>query len=201
MNRLKNMLVCTFAVCILMTGCKQEGTVTDIDGNTYRTITIGQQEWMTENLRTASYRNGTPITNITDMDEWEANTSDGSWVYYGNDGSNDALYGKLYNWFSVTDSQGLCPQGWHVPSSDEWNALSDNFGGPDIAGCGLKETGIDYWESPNTCANNLSGFSALPGGYRDPSGFVNIGRHGGWWSADEENEERAWFYTLNYNNS
>lgn len=201
MNTLNSMLVCALAFCILWAGCKQEGTVTDIDGNVYLTITIGQQEWMAENLRTASYSNGTPITNITDMDEWEENTSAGSWVFYDNDESNDAVYGKLYNWFAVTDSQGLCPEGWHVPSDDEWNVLTDNFGGPDTAGCSMKESGTNHWESPNTCANNLSGFTALPGGYRDPSGFVNFGRHGGWWSTDEDNEERAWFHTLNYNNS
>jgi uncharacterized protein (TIGR02145 family) len=201
MNKLNIMLVFALAFCILWAGCKQEGTVTDIDGNVYLTITIGQQEWMAENLRTASYSNGTPITNIADMDEWEENTSAGSWVFYDNDESNDAVYGKLYNWFAVTDSQGLCPEGWHVPSGDEWNVLTDNFGGPDTAGCSMKESGTNHWESPNTCANNLSGFTALPGGYRDPSGFVNIGRHGGWWSTDEDNEERAWFHTLNYNNS
>ena len=118
MKKFNVLLLSALAFCILLGGCKQEGTVTDIDGNVYRTITIGQQEWMTENLRTASYSNGTLVTNIADMDEWEANTSEGSWVFYDNDESNDAVYGKLYNWYAVTDSQGLCPEGWHVPSDD-----------------------------------------------------------------------------------
>ena len=201
MNRLHSMFVCVLVVFILGAGCKQEGTVTDIDGNVYRTITIGQQEWMAENLRTASYSTGSSITNITDMDEWEENTSEGSWVYYENDESHDAVYGKLYNWFAVTDTQGLCPEGWHVPSGDEWNILTDYLGGSDTAGCSMKEAGTSHWENPNTCANNLSGFTALPGGYHDPSGFVNIGRYGGWWSTDEDNEARAWFHTLNYDNS
>jgi uncharacterized protein (TIGR02145 family) len=207
MKKLIVLFVYAFTVCMLLGGCDEdvtdgiEGTVTDIDGNEYRTITIGEQEWMAENLRTTHYSNGTPILNISDMDEWEENVSTGAWGYYDNDESNDAVYGKLYNWFAATDSQGLCPQDWHVPDGDDWEALTEYLGGSDTAGCSMKEEGTSHWDSPNTCADNRSGFTGLPGGYRDPSGFVNLGRHGGWWSTEEDNAERGWFHIINYNDS
>ena len=155
MKRTILLCISVFTIHMFFSGCKQEGTVADIDGNVYRTITIGKQEWMAENLRTTQYRNGTPIVNITDMDEWDANESTGAWAYYDNDESMDTVYGKLYNWYAVTDSQGLCPQDWHVPSGDEWNVLTDYLGGSETAGCSMKEAGTSHWESPNTCANNL----------------------------------------------
>ena len=115
-----------------------KNTVTDIDGNVYRTIVIGQQEWMAENLKTTQFRNGTPILNILDMKAWEKNVSTAGWAYYDNDETNDAVYGKLYNWFAVSDSQGLCPEGWHIPSDNEWNMLIDYLGGAESAGCKMK---------------------------------------------------------------
>ena len=200
MKKLNLLLLSTCLLCMLFAGCEKKGTVTDIDGNVYQTVVIGGQEWMAENLRTARYRDGIAIPNVQDNAEWE-NVTTGAWSNYNHDTVNDSMYGKLYNWYAVDDSLGICPEGWHVPSDDEWSELIDTVGGDKNAGCTMKETGTSHWESPNTCATNKSGFTGLPGGYRDPSGFVNLGRHGAWWSTAENNAERGWFRTLNYNNS
>lgn len=200
MKKLNLVLLSTCLLCMLFAGCEKKGTVTDIDGNVYQTVVIGGQEWMAENLRTARYRDGIAIPNVQDNAEWE-NATTGAWSNYNHDAANDVVYGKLYNWYAVEDSLGLCPEGWHVPSDDEWSELIDTVGGDKNAGCTMKETGTSHWESPNTCATNKSGFTGLPGGYRDPSGFVNLGRYGAWWSTAENNAERGWFRILNYNNS
>jgi len=200
MIKINLLLISTCLFCVLFAGCDKKGTATDIDGNVYQTIVIGGQEWMSENLRTARYRDGTAILNVEDDAEWEDVTT-GAWSNYNHDAANDAAYGKLYNWYAVEDSIGLCPEGWHVPADDEWGELIENLGGDKTAGCAMKETGTSHWESPNTCATNKSGFTALPAGYRDPSGFVNLGRHGAWWSTAENNAERGWFRTINYDNA
>ena len=112
---------------------KKTGTVKDIDGNTYKTIQIGSQVWMAENLKVTHYRNGDSIDNIPDFDTWNAATK-GAWCYYANADYLDAAYGKLYNWYAVNDSRGLCPTGWHVPSYDEWVTLANYLGGGAVAG-------------------------------------------------------------------
>ncbi len=200
MKKLNLVLLSTCLLCMLFAGCEKKGTVTDIDGNVYQTVVIGGQEWMAENLGTTRYRDGIAIPNVQDNAEWE-NATTGAWSNYNNDAANDVVYGKLYNWYAVEDSLGLCPEGWHVPSDDEWSELIDTVGGDKNAGCTMKEAGTSHWESPNTCATNKSGFTGLPGGYRDPSGFVNLGRYGAWWSTAENNAERGWFRILNYNNA
>ncbi len=140
-------------------------TVTDIDGNVYKTITIGTQTWMAENLKTTRYRNGDPITYITDNYQWK-NAYAGAYCWYDNDLSNRAVYGALYNYFAVNDSRKIAPVGWHIPSKEEWTTLINYLGGESVAGGKMKETGTTYWLNPNTDASNSSGFNALPGGYR-----------------------------------
>ncbi|MBM3919544.1 MAG: hypothetical protein FJ344_08615, partial [Sphingomonadales bacterium] len=108
--------------------CLGTPTVTDVDNNTYNTVSIGTQCWMQSNLKVGKYRNGDNIANITDNTAW-SQTNTGVWCNYNNDTANDALYGKLYNWYSVNDSRGLCPVGWHVPSDAEWTTLTDFLGG------------------------------------------------------------------------
>ncbi len=157
--------------------------VTDIDGNTYSSIIINGQEWMAENLRTTKYANGDVIPNITDGTQW-TNLSTGAWSHYNNDPSYENPYGKLYNFYSVIDIRNVCPSGWHAPSDSEWITLMTSLGGQNVAGGKMKSTGTQYWLSPNADASNISGFSALPGGYRYDTGFFDLGNYGGFWGID-----------------
>jgi uncharacterized protein (TIGR02145 family) len=188
--------------------------LTDIDGTVYTSIVINGQEWMQQNLAVTKYRNGDPIpTGLSDA-TWQGTTS-GAYAIYDNDAANNTIYGKLYNWYAVNDSRGLCPTGWHVPSDAEWstfiNYLDPNAAGgdvfPNIAGGKMKSTGTiengdGLWYSPNEQATNESGFTGLPGGYRNSNGAVNgIGNFGYWWSSTETNSNDAWYRRLYYSNS
>jgi uncharacterized protein (TIGR02145 family) len=150
--------------------------ITDLDGNIYHTLIIGTQTWMVENLKVTHYRNGDPILNTT----WSNNAS-GAYCDYNNIQDISSIYGRLYNWYTTVDSRNLCPSGWHAPSNSEWELLIKYLGGVNIAGGGLKEIGTTHWAAPNTGANNLSGFTALPGGECHGS-FDNIGTQCFFWS-------------------
>ena len=163
----------------------QTGSVTDVEGNVYPTIKIGQQEWMVENLKTTTYNDGTPIPNVTDNSGW-ANLSSAAYSWVGNDVANKDVYGALYNWYAV-DSMKLCPAGWSIPSSDSWSSLTDTEGGKLVAGGRMKEVGTTLWQAPNTGATDESGFSARPAGARDLTGaFVYKGQYAFWWCSDEK---------------
>jgi len=162
------------------------GKMTDQDGNLYKTITIGTQTWMAENLRTTKYNDGTSIPNITSSEEWSSLTT-GAYCNYNNTTNLDtiATYGRLYNWYAVNTSK-LAPKGWHVPTDAEWEILTTYLGGTSIAGGKLKETGTTHWTTPNTSATNETGFTALPGGLCHTTGqFMVSGLVGGWWSSTE----------------
>jgi len=168
---------------IYFAGTDITGRVTDIDGNKYRTVKIGEQWWMAENLNVSRYRDGSAIPDITQNSQW-TNLSTGAMVFYDNSASLGKTYGKIYNGYAVTDSRGLCPEGWHVPAENEWSILVDYLGGSSEAGGKLKST--RRWRQPNTGATNESGFNALPGGYRGSDGnFRLIGSTGTWWSTTE----------------
>ena len=111
--------------------------IKDIEGNLYKTVTIGTQQWMAENLKVSKYIDGTTIPNITDNTQWENNTT-GAWSYYNNDAANNTKYGKLYNWYAVSkttnDNKNVCPTGWYVPTDAEWTVLTDYLGGTTVAG-------------------------------------------------------------------
>lgn len=174
--------------------------VTDIDGNEYATIQIGTQVWMAENLRTSKYCNGDPIPNVTDYTQW-ANLTTGAWSHYNNDSQYENPYGKLYNWYAVADSRNICPCDWHVPTDAEYTLLTDYLGGQALAGGKMKSTGTQYWSSPNTGATNESGFSGLPGGYRNIGGtFYYFGNLGSWWSSTEGGTNSAWDRYLYFSN-
>jgi uncharacterized protein (TIGR02145 family) len=153
------------------------GTVTDIDANVYETVLIGDQWWMAENLKTTRFVNGTVIPNITDNTAWSQLPTP-AWCNYNNNPANDALYGKLYNWYTV-DNGTLCPVGWHVPTFSEFMVLVNFLGGESIAGRKLKTT--TGWIT-NTGSTNESGFSGLPGGLRNNGVFSDISTIGSWWS-------------------
>ena len=176
------------------------GSITDIDGNTYKTVTIGTQTWMAENLKVTKYNDGIAIPNVTDNTAWRELTT-GALCDYDNTPSNSETYGKLYNWHAVNTGK-LCPTGWHVPSDAEWTELTDYLGGTSDAGGKLKETGTTHWNSPNTGATNETGFTALPGGYRNFDGtFYGVGTYGFWWSATEGSADSAWGRSMYYNGS
>ena len=175
-------------------------TVTDIDGNNYGTVQIGNQVWMSENLKTTRYRNGGQIPNVTTDNTAWGNLTTGAWSYYNNDVSNNAIYGKLYNWYT-TLGDTLCPTGWGVPTDAEWTTLTDSLGGESVAGGKMKTIGNAYWNDPNTGAINSSGFSVLPGGYRNSDGsFGNIRGNAFFWSATESATVDAWNRNLYSNN-
>jgi len=158
---------------VSFTTLSSTGTMTDIDGNVYETVTIGTQVWMAENLKVTHYRNGNTILHIIDWFSWFTLT--GAYCEYDNDVNNVAVYGRLYNWYAVNDSRYIAPVGWHVPSDAEWLTLVDYLGGDTVADGKMKEIGTTHWVSPNTGATNESGFSALPGGYRDYGGNSDMG--------------------------
>jgi len=164
-----------------------KGTVTDVDGNAYYTVVIGSQEWMAENLKVTHYRNGDAIPNITVAAEWVVNTSSGAWCSYDNDPANKNTYGLLYNHYTVADSRGVCPDGWHVPSDADWTTLTDYLGGEAIAGYKLKKAG------EGVDADNSSGFTALMGGYREyyQGSFYYINSEGQWWSSTSASFEAS----------
>lgn len=145
------------------------GGASDIDGNTYSSVIIGNQEWMGENLRTSRYQNADTIPHLFNSGDWGA-TAQGAWCHFTNDPAFENPYGKLYNAFSAVDPRNVCPAGWHVPSDPEWTALEQYLGGSSIAGGKLKETGTAHWLSPNTGATNESGFGAVGAEYRDVGG-------------------------------
>ena len=180
----------------------QNGTIKDIDGNVYKTIKIGTQVWMAENLKTAHYGDGSLIAEIELDSLWESadETKTGAWSYYEGDSANNPTYGKLYNWYAVADTHHLCPTGWHVPSDREWIVLERYLGGDGIAGGKMKATTL--WKAPNCHADNSSGFSALPAGKHDIYGTsVFLSREGYFWSSTEYNStsRSAWFLALGYN--
>jgi len=195
-------MFCTvlFFVLILPYALKAQTTVTDIDGNVYRTVKIGTQVWMAENLKTTKYRNGDPIPIVTDNPQW-ISLKTGALCRYKNDEAIKATYGCLYNWFAVADNRSIAPIGWHVPTDAEWTILIDFLGGEVAAGGKLKESGTAHWLGPNTGATNISGFTALPGGSRfyTDGAFGNVGSIGNWWSSTANNATNAWDRYLGHN--
>jgi uncharacterized protein (TIGR02145 family) len=158
------------------------GSVSDIDGNCYKTIQIGDQIWIAENLKTTRLNDNTMMLNDTDWSTFTTQT----YCWYNNDIANKNPYGALYNWYAVATGK-LCPSGWHVPDNGEWADLEEFLGGNVVAGGKLKETGTTHWTIPNTGATNETGFTALPGGFRDGkvgnSLFYRIGDFGNFWSS------------------
>lgn len=215
-------LVFLFAfVAILFNGCKDDnpipiivdetivnfnpnilyGTVTDQDGNVYKTVTIGTQTWMAENLRTTKYRNGETIQEIQDSTEWVKSTlKTGAYCNYNNT-ANDAeikMYGRLYNWYAATDTKNLAPEGWHVADTLDWNILIKQLESATLAGGKLKETGLAHWKITNTGATNETGFTALPAGYRKSTGgsFLGMGNSSVFWTKAKKNTTEAFGYNI-----
>jgi uncharacterized protein (TIGR02145 family) len=158
---------------VLLAGCTGNNTVTDIDGNIYRTVQIGDQIWMAENLRVTRYSNGDSIPNITDAGFW-SHYATGARCYYNNDPNNGALYGCLYNWHVVRDKRSIAPTGWHLPDEEELAELMNTLEGDTIAAGKMKIKGL--------------------GGYRygEDGSFHTLGSNGYWWSASRSYELFSW---------
>ena len=186
---------------INFSGLVTYGNITDQDGNIYRTVKIGEQTWMAENLRATHYLDGSSIPSVNNLNAWTG-LNNGAYCFYNNDTLNKNVYGALYNWYAVGDQRKICPTGWHIPSDAEWTKLTDFLGGSNIAGMKIKEVGLTHWASPNLGATNQSGFTALPAGSRYSSikdDFLGMGYYSMWWSSSENNSnnESAWFHSLN----
>ena len=198
-----------------------------------QTVTIGNQTWTTKNLDIATFRNGDAIPQAKTNEEWKAAGENKlpAWCYYENNTANGTKYGKLYNWYAVVDTRGLAPAGWHVPTDEEWTVLSTFLGGEDVAGKKMKSTSgwnsydckkcnggsAEFKKTFSACkgtqsnssepfsgnGTNSSGFTGLPGGYRNYYGnFSSVGDYGNWWSASEYDDSSAWYRELvnNYSN-
>jgi uncharacterized protein (TIGR02145 family) len=203
-----SLLLSMGVLLIVTTECKKDdnddpintgNTIQDADGNVYHTVTIGSQVWMTENLKTTKYNDGTAIPLVTDDTAWAGLTTPG---YCWSDNNEDykSTYGALYNWYTINTGK-LCPVGWHVPSDEEWTTLIDYLGGEYVALGKLKESGTTHWNSPNNDATNESGFTALPGGKRGfiPYGIsLMVGGYGVWWSSTSFNTNSAWHRYIGY---
>lgn len=224
---LRNHLILVISICItsipfLISGCSnpqviiETGSVTDIDGNVYETVKIGKQWWMAENLRVTNYQDGTPILKVIDGKEWTELTTS-AYCAYENDYENIIPYGLLYNWYATVDERNICPEGWHVPTDEEWKELEMHLGmsqedadgtslrGKDIGGM-LKQTGIEYWKEPNTGATNVTGLSIIPSGVRPGdtaySGqFSYKGFRAPIWTSSEQDENSGLHRTILYNHS
>ena len=187
---------------IIFNSKKNYSTITDIESNVYKTITIGTQTWMAENLRTCHFRNGLSIPEETNHIDW-TNLSTCAFCNYNNTKNNDTIikFGRLYNWYTVSGTNNIAPDGWHVPSEVEWSTLITYLGGVYIAGINMKEAGITHWLNLNPDTDNSSGLTLLPSGYRDniEGEFVGIGTKGVWWSSTEFDSSNAWRQHV-YNN-
>jgi uncharacterized protein (TIGR02145 family) len=166
----------------------EKAIAVDKDGKEYKSVKIGNQVWISENLNVEHYRNGDLIPQVQDKDEWDELIT-GAWCYFNNDPATGKTLGKLYNWYAVNDPRGLAPDGWHIPSDVEWTLLTDYLGGEEVAGGKLKSTAL--WDSPNTGATNSSGFTALPCNTR----YIDF------WSTTETVYNDARFYGLLWDRS
>ena len=186
--------------------CDYNNTVTDIDGNVYNTVIIGDQTWMAENLKTTQYNNGDEIPTGYSNGDWES-LGTGAYAVYPWDNDNASLatceggcvevYGSLYNFYAIDDDRGICPESWHVPTIDEWYELVNYLGGSGIAGGKMKEVGTAHWKSPNTGATNESGFTALPAGHRASLGFFGeLGGSAKFWTSETPSNNLVDYYYI-----
>jgi uncharacterized protein (TIGR02145 family) len=211
MKKKKNFWIIPFLIMSIflvytIDNCKKDDSgngnnlnVTDTVGNIYHAVTIGSQTWMIENLKTTKYNDGSAIPLVTESGAWPKLTTPG-YCWYNNDETiNKNPYGALYNWYAVNTGK-LCPKGWHVPADAEWALLVLDLGVDSTAGGKLKEAGTLHWVSPNTRADNSSGFTALPGGshYNNDVFYLN-GKYGWWWSTTVSSTTQAWHEYLVYN--
>jgi len=178
------------------------GSLSDFDGNTYRTFKISDldQTWMQENLKVTHFSNGDQLLHVQNPTDWK-NLKTGAYCVLPNFSDYKEIYGLLYNAYVVEDNRNICPTGWHVPNEAEWQVFSDYLGGDEVSGGKMKESGKTHWISPNTSADNSSGFTGLPGSSRLEDGYfldAALGNYGQWWSATSTNNLEMYGHALSY---
>ena len=173
---------------------KANATAAAATNSSIKSVKIGDQVWMAENLNVAKFRNGDLIPEAKTDEEWVKDQP--AWCYYENNAENGKKYGRLYNWWALTDPRGLAPEGWHIPTAAEWEKLGASLGGIAVAGPKLRNaTG---WQNNS---NNSTGFSALPGGLRYETGqFSEIGATGLWWGSTQNDASGNMCHSLNGQN-
>lgn len=195
-------------------GCKKDEEesddinteIKDGDGNIYNYVEINSLKWLTKNLKTTTYSDGSAISNPVQNQSWQ-NTTSGAYAWYGNDPANKNTYGALYNWYVVSPQtnggKNICPEGWRVPSDIEWLDMVEAIGCFETSGGKLKNTGTNYWNAPNTGATNEKGFNALPGGARQYNGGFNLeaGQVGYWWTSSDMCPDNAWGRSMEHDNA
>ena len=226
---INSIFLCLSLLILIFIGCNKKNpieneqfetsTLMDIDGNIYKTIKIGEQWWMAENLRVTHFRNGDviPFFHIISESEW-ANLDTAAYCAPNNDILNIVNYGCLYNGFTILDNRNIAPHGWHVPTDDEFKILEMYLGmsqseadgelirglaeGGKLKATGTREDNTGLWYSPNTGATNESGFSALPGGVRTTECFEDFGREAVFWtaSAGPSYNPNLLYYRMLFNN-
>lgn len=175
-----------------------DNALRDVDGNVYKTVKIGNQIWMAENLKTTKLRDGTAIQNITTDDQWKA-LETAAFCWFDNNDNNKNTYGALYNWHCVKTNK-ICPLGWHVPTYAEYTTLMEQVGGRTEAGGKLKEAGTANWFPPNTNATNEVGFNGLPSGYRQVHGpFKDLGKIAVFWTSTPYRSYDSYSVRLDFN--
>ena len=189
-----------FVIILFAVSCKKDsntnppagGTVTDVCGNIYHSVSIGTQVWTVEDLKTIKFCNGDTIPNVIQSSDWSVLTTS-AYCNYDNLISNGNTYGHLYNFLAVSDSRKICPTGWHVATDADWTTLTTLLGGTTVAGGKLKETGTSHWLAPNTGATDPYGFNALPNGERrSTASFSYLGEYANWWTSTEYDATQAW---------
>lgn len=183
--RLNSIFLSWIIILIVLSGCGNENS---------NEVKIGNQVWMKENLNVSRFRNGDPIPEAKTKDEWiqAGIKKQAVWCYYDNDFKNGTKYGKLYNWYAVNDPRGLAPNGWNVPTNDDWNILFEYLGGKGEAEEKMKCNNVSKETSE-------SHFLGLPGGIRNGFGeFYSIGDYGYWWTSSAESNYNSAYHTIKY---
>ena len=191
------------------------GLIKDIDGNKYRTVIIGNQTWMAEDLRTTRYNDGAPLLYPGHDNEMWSTFMRGAYAWYDNDKNNKHIYGALYNWYAANSGK-LCPAGWHIPSDEEWTELEEHIAtirsddiGNMLKSCRQKESPLNgdcnTYDHPRWRAHDKHygtddfGYAGLPTGVRSSTGeYHALGRYGTWWTSTESSPENAWSRGLDY---
>lgn len=172
--------------------------IIDRETKNIESLVIGEQNWMSKNLDVSTFQNGDLIPEVNNDADWEkaGKLKQPAWCYYNNDTANEKIYGKLYNWYAVTDKRGLAPKGWHIPNEAEWAKLAAELGGERKAGSKLKS--VSGWKE-NGYGTNETGFTGLPAGFRTGEGaFFNLSMGGYWWSSTESMPATAWYHSVSY---
>ncbi len=190
---MKNIFL-AFGLLLILSPKTALSQIVDIDGNEYKTVIINNQNWMSENLNVSHFSNGDIIPQVQDLNKWNRLKTP-AWCYYENNSGEGKTYGKLYNWYAITDPRGLAPQGWYIPSENEFKLLSDYLGGDVVSGLKLKSsTGWKSYFGSNGNGDNQSGFNGIAAGHTSIMGCVNLYYMTGFWSSSIQSDFNSPLY-------